>query len=75
MAQSYQLLGDPMVDTILLILITIQGFFVMYFEWSVWAMNKHRFEERAEWRQAKRKQAEKLAEKKAISTQIPDSKS
>jgi hypothetical protein len=35
----------------------------MYFEFDVWRMNKHRFQERAEWRQAKRKQAVKKAEK------------
>jgi hypothetical protein len=50
-------------DTFLLWLITLQGFFVMYFEFDVWRMNRHRFKERAEWRQAKRKQAVKKAEK------------
>ena len=49
-------------DALALWVIVIQGFFVMYFEYDVWRMNKHRFDERAEWRQAKRKQAVKKAE-------------
>ena len=49
-------------DALALWIIVIQGFFVMYFEYDVWRMNKHRFDERAEWRQAKRKQSIKKAE-------------
>ena len=55
-------------DALALWVIVIQGFFVMYFEYDVWRMNKHRFDERAEWRQAKRKQATKKVE---ASTTIP----
>ena len=46
-------------ENIALYLIVIQGFFVMYYEYDVWRMNKHRFEERAAWREAKRKQQAK----------------
>lgn len=57
-------------DTFLLWLITIQGFFVMYFEFDVWRMNRHRFQERAQWRDQKRKQAVKKAEKTEIPSEI-----
>ncbi len=50
-------------EEIALWIIVIQGFFVMYFEYDVWRMNRHRFEERASWREAKRKQAVKKADK------------
>jgi hypothetical protein len=49
-------------DAIALWVIVAQGFFVMFFEYDVWRMNKHRFDERAEWRQAKRKQITKKVE-------------
>lgn len=49
----------PIADAIALWIIVIQGFFIMYYEFDVWRMNRHRFEERAEWRQAKRKQQSK----------------
>ncbi len=42
-------------DSIALWIIVLQGFAVCYFEWSVWAMNKDRFEERKAWRLAKQK--------------------
>jgi hypothetical protein len=47
-------------------IIILQGFAVMYFEFDVWRMNRHRFEERAAWREQKRKQATKKAEKQEI---------
>lgn len=50
-------------ENILLWIIVVQGFFVMYFEFDVWRMNRHRFVERANWREAKRKQSAKKAEK------------
>jgi hypothetical protein len=46
-------------EDIALWIIVIQGFFVMFYEFDVWRMNKHRFEERAQWREAKRKQQAK----------------
>lgn len=49
-------------ETILLWVIVIQGFFVMYFEWAVWKMNKDRFEERKAWRLAKQKSQLKKVE-------------
>jgi len=44
-------------EDIALWVIVIQGFFVMYFEYDVWRIHRHRFEERAAWREQKRKQA------------------
>lgn len=52
-------------EDIALWVIVIQGFFVMYFEYDVWRMNRHRFAERANWREQKRKQAVKKSEQKA----------
>lgn len=49
-------------DDVALWIIVIQGFFVMYFEYDVWRMNRHRFQERAGWREQKRKQAVKKSE-------------
>jgi len=49
-------------ENIALWLIVVQGFFIMYFEYDVWRMNKHRFEERATWREQKRKQTTKKQE-------------
>lgn len=49
-------------EEIALWIIVVQGFFVMYFEYDLWRMNRHRFEERAQWREQKRKQALKKAE-------------
>jgi hypothetical protein len=46
-------------DSIALWVIVAQGFGVIFFEYDVWRMNKHRFEERAAWREAKRKQQAK----------------
>jgi hypothetical protein len=51
-------------ENFLLWLIVLQGFFVCYFEWSVWSMNKERFTERKAWRLAKQKQKQKAAEVK-----------
>jgi len=36
--------------------IVIQGFFIMFYEFDVWRMNKERYEERKQWRLAKQKQ-------------------
>jgi hypothetical protein len=52
------------VEDFLLWIIVLQGFAVMYFEYDVWRMNRHRFQERAVWREAKRKQAVKKIEVK-----------
>ena len=49
-------------DAIALWIIVAQGFFVMFFEYDVWRMNKHRFDERAVWREQKRKQTVKKTE-------------
>jgi hypothetical protein len=49
-------------DAIALWVIVAQGFFVMFFEYDVWRMNKHRFDERAVWREQKRKQITKKVE-------------
>ena len=49
-------------DSIALWIIVLQGFLVAYFEYDVWRMNKHRFEERASWREQKRKQAAKKSD-------------
>ena len=51
-----------MSETIALWIIVLQGFFIMFYEFDVWRMNKHRFEERATWREQKRKQTTKKAE-------------
>ena len=51
-----------MMETIALWIIVAQGFFIMFYEYDVWRMNKHRFEERAMWREQKRKQTTKKAE-------------
>lgn len=51
-----------MSETIALWIIVIQGFFVMFYEYEVWKMNKERFQERAKWREEKRKQAIKKVE-------------
>lgn len=60
-------------DSIALWIIVLQGFLVCYFEYDVWRMNKHRFEERATWREQKRKQAERKNEEKAITkSQVPE---
>lgn len=50
-------------EDFLLWLIVVQGFFVMYFEYDVWRMSRHRFKERADWRDQKRKQTVKKSEK------------
>lgn len=49
-------------EIFLLWLITIQGFFIMYFEYDVWRMNKDRFLERKKWREEKQKQKLKKME-------------
>ena len=46
-------------DSIALWIIVLQGFFVAWFEYDVWRMNKDRFEERAAWRKQKQKQSAK----------------
>ncbi len=43
-------------ESIALWVIVVQGFFIMFYEYDVWKMNKHRFEERAQCREQKRKQ-------------------
>ena len=43
-------------EQIALWILVAQGFFIVYYEFDVWRMNKHRFYERAGWREAKRKQ-------------------
>jgi len=66
----------PIMDAIALWIIVVQGFFVMFYEYDVWRMNKHRFEERAEWRQQKRKQATKKMEQSITTpTSISEEKS
>ena len=67
-------------ENVLLWIIVVQGFFVMYFEYDVWRMNRHRFQERAVWREQKRKQAVKKSEKevtdgqsKEIRVEVPTS--
>jgi hypothetical protein len=44
-------------EDIALWVIVIQGFFVMYFEYDVWRIKRARENERALWREQKRKQA------------------
>lgn len=61
---------SPILDAIALWIIVAQGFFIMFYEYDVWRMNKHRFEERAEWREQKRKQT---AKKTAATTTTPTS--
>jgi hypothetical protein len=51
-------------EIFLLWLITIQGFFVMFYEYDVWRMNKDRFQERKKWREEKQKQKLKKLEEK-----------
>ena len=43
-------------ETFLLVIITLQGFAAVYFEMETWRMTRHRFLERAKWREAKRQQ-------------------
>lgn len=45
-----------MLDTILLVVIVVQGFAVWWYEWQVWKIHAERANERAEWRAQKRKQ-------------------
>jgi hypothetical protein len=52
----------PSQEDVALWIIVIQGFFVMFYEYDVWRMNRHRFEERAGWREQKRKQTVKKTE-------------
>jgi hypothetical protein len=54
-----------MMENVALWVIVLQGFFVMFYEYDVWRMNKHRFEERALWREQKRKSAVKKQEAKS----------
>ena len=58
-------------EDIALWIIVIQGFFVMYFEYDVWRMNRHRFEERSIWREQKRKQAVKKTETQKVPDVLP----
>ena len=53
---------SPVFDAIALWIIVVQGFFIMFYEYDVWRMNKERFKERAVWREQKRKQTVKKAE-------------
>ena len=53
-----------MMENVALWVIVLQGFFVMFYEYDVWRMNKHRFEERAAWREQKRKSTIKKNEAK-----------
>lgn len=43
-------------ETFLLVVITLQGFAAVYFEYEVWKMARDRYLERAKWREAKRLQ-------------------
>ena len=52
-----------MMDAIALWIIVAQGFFIMYFEYDVWRMNKHRFVQRELWRIQKQVAAIKKREK------------
>lgn len=52
-------------EDIALWIIVVQGFFVMFYEYDVWRMNRDRFEERKQWRDAKRKQQTKKSESEA----------
>ena len=49
-------------DAIALWIIVAQGFFIMFYEYDVWRMNKERYKERATWREQKRKQTIKKVE-------------
>lgn len=51
-------------EIVLLGILTIQGFFVMFYEYDVWRMNKDRFLERKQWRLAKQKSQLKKVENK-----------
>lgn len=44
-------------ESLLLVVITLQGFVTLWFESEVWKMTRHRFDERAKWREEKRRQA------------------
>ena len=52
-----------MMEDVALWLIVAQGFFIMYFEYDVWRMNKHRFVQRELWRIQKQVAAIKKREK------------
>jgi uncharacterized membrane protein len=45
-----------MIDTILFFIIVLIEFFVLFFEYDTWRMNKERYAERKTWRVAKQKQ-------------------
>ena len=45
-----------MIDTLLFVVIVIIEFFVLFFEYDTWRMNKERYAERKTWRTAKQKQ-------------------
>ena len=44
----------PNFEDVCLGLLTIQGFFVMFWEWQVYRIHSERFKERAKWRESKR---------------------
>ena len=57
-----------MSETIALWIIVWQGFFIGWFEYDVWRMNRDRFEERRKWRQAKQQRQAKKLDVKGVET-------
>jgi hypothetical protein len=44
-----------MLDSVLLVVLVAQGFFVLFYEYDVWRMNRERYTERRQWRLSKQK--------------------
>ena len=57
-------------EDVCLLLITVQGFFVMYWEYRVYRLHNDRHTERTNWRIAKQKQKLKKTEPKPDDSQI-----
>lgn len=53
-------------DDVCLLLITLQGFGIMWFEWRVYVLHNERFNERRKWREAKARVAVKKNESKIV---------
>ena len=56
---------EPNFDDVCLGLLTLQGFFVMWWEYKVYSIHNERGKERARWREQKRKSQLRNSENKA----------
>jgi hypothetical protein len=49
-------------ELLLLVMIVVQGEYIRYYEREVHKMNRERYEERAKWREAKRRQQQRKSD-------------